>query len=43
MTVWRVVERFDYLKIETIDLKRVGEDEFRSLLFSERAKKARNI
>lgn len=39
MTVWRVVERLDYLKIETIDLNRVGEAELRSLLFPERAKK----
>lgn len=39
MTVWRVVERLDYLKIETIDLNRVGEDELRSLLFPERVRK----
>ena len=39
MTVWRVVERLDCLKIETIDLKCVGEDESRSLLFPEWVKK----
>ena len=39
MTVWRVVQRLDSIKIETIDLKHISEGELRSLLFPERVKK----
>ena len=38
-TVWRVVQRLDSIKIETIDLKHISEGELRSLLFPERVKK----
>ena len=39
MTVWRVVQRLDSIKIETIGLKHISEGELRSLLFPERVKK----
>ena len=39
MTVWRVLQRIDFLKISLDEIKEMQEEELRFLLFPERTKK----
>lgn len=40
MTVWRVLQRIDFLSISLDEIKEMNEEELRFLLFPERIKRA---